>query len=101
MRVRVPKQGTGAERSVVVMNSRNGEGAKGSCRPILLVGQPGGSVNMRTWTRKDGEDKPRIECANVRPLDGIPSDQVSTLSTWEEPRSKIKPFINGWTMGAG
>ena len=92
MRVRVPKQGTGAERSVVVMNSRNGEGAKGSCRPILLVGQPGESGNMRTWTRKDGEDKPRIKCANVRPLDGIPSDQVSTLSSWEEPKSRIKPF---------
>jgi hypothetical protein len=41
MRVRVPMQGTGAEQLVVVMNSRNGEGAKGLCRLFLLVGQPG------------------------------------------------------------
>jgi hypothetical protein len=39
MRVRVPKQGTGAERSVVVRNFRNGKGAKGSYHPTLLVGQ--------------------------------------------------------------
>ena len=54
MRVRVPKQGTGAERSVVVMNSRNGEGAKGSCRPILLFGQPG-----REWKHENTDPERR------------------------------------------
>ena len=41
MRVRVPKQGTGAEQPVVVMKPRNGDGAKGLYCPVLLAGQPG------------------------------------------------------------
>ncbi len=92
MRVRVPKQGTGAERSVVAMNSRNGEGAKGSYRPILLAGQPEVGGNMTTWAWKDGEEIPQIKCANVRPLSGTPSNHVSLPSSWEEPGSKVKPF---------
>ena len=40
MRVRVPMQGTGAEQLVVVMKSRNGNGAKVLYRLFLLVGQP-------------------------------------------------------------
>jgi len=38
--VRVPRQGTGAEQVVVVMKSRNRDGAKELYRLILLVGQP-------------------------------------------------------------
>ena len=40
MKVRVPMQGTGAEQLVVVMKSRNRNGAKGLYRLFLLVGQP-------------------------------------------------------------
>jgi hypothetical protein len=44
-------QGTGAEQPVVVMNSRNGEGAKGLCRLSLLVGQPGLGVGRHVIER--------------------------------------------------
>jgi len=40
MRVRVPMQGTGAEQPVVMMRACNGDGVKGLCCLVLLVGQP-------------------------------------------------------------
>ena len=41
-RIRIPKRDAGAEQPVVVMNPRNGGGAKGLCYPVLFKGQPEG-----------------------------------------------------------
>src|SRR5271170_482133 len=39
-RARVPMRGTGAERLVVAMNCRNGQGAKGPCHSVFSTSQP-------------------------------------------------------------
>ena len=41
-RIRIPIRNAGTEQSVVVMNPRNGGGAKGLCYPVLFRGQPKG-----------------------------------------------------------
>lgn len=47
---------------------------------------------MRTGTRKEGGEEPRVECAKVRPPEGKPGNHAMELA-WEEPTDKTKPFI--------
>jgi len=44
-----------------------------------------------TGTRKEGEGKPRVESAKVRPLEGTPGNHATELM-WEEPDNKTKSF---------
>ena len=50
--MRVPRQGTGAERPVVAKKSSKGDGAKGSCHSARTEGQP------RQWEEPEGQAKP-------------------------------------------
>jgi len=46
---------------------------------------------VRTGTRKEGGEEPRVESAKVRPPEGKPGNHAMELA-WEEPTDKTKPF---------